>query len=917
MAGARKLTLEIFGKATSAVKALGQTGSAAVDMGSKVASALPSLKTIGIAGAAAFASVAAGAYKAVQAAAEDQKSFKLLEGQLRSTVGATDAQVAGVEKQISAMMRATGIADDQLRPAYASLVRGTSSLTDSTQLMQLALDVSAGTGKDVAAVAEGLSKAYNGNMGALVKLGIPLDENIKKSKDSKAALQELATTFAGQADVAADTFAGRLQIMQTSLGEVTESVGYALLPAMTSAVGFITDSVLPTLGQFSDALTTGGLEGGLRFIATKIKETAPQVISALLDFIKMAGEWIRSTGLPLFVEYLQFLATTLTGWIRPRIPIIIEQAKQFVKALVDWLLNTGLPFLVEKVQKLGDAIVGWVGKAAREIPHQLVTFLGTIAQWLLSNAVPKLAELGGKLLASLIKWTLSLGGSLIVGLGGAIVALVAALPNLFKGFFVGLGKIGVAAVGFFMDKFKGLARAIGQLAIDAVNFLIDKFNEIPIIPNIPRITVDLKKAQSQMGLTADELQTVSTGMARFSDAAETAKTKTSSLTAGVQGMNLSLAGGAGAGGGAKKATDDAKKALETYITAMRAATSASKAVADAQKAVTKSQSDLLKATAAVAEAQKKFDLITKGYGKGSKKATDAERDRAKAQRDLERAGYGVEGAVKAVKDAEKKLSDLRADPAATPEMIREAEIALAEAKLSVADATDAQIEATEALAKAETLLDEIVNGAKEGSETYTDALKELTDAKDKEVEATDRVTEAIERETEAKQKLADAERELQEVRKKTADSIEREGDAIIAGTKTVTGGGGGGGGGIVGMPTQAELDQIGRIGRGDFSGIDFGNITIPSLEDLLGGGFGVPMATGGIVTRPTSIIAGERGAEAIIPLDRIGGMGTEINITVNAGMGTDGQMVGNEIVRVLKQYERLNGYLPLTAAATI
>jgi hypothetical protein len=119
------------------------------------------------------------------------------------------------------------------------------------------------------------------------------------------------------------------------------------------------------------------------------------------------------------------------------------------------------------------------------------------------------------------------------------------------------------------------------------------------------------------------------------------------------------------------------------------------------------------------------------------------------------------------------------------------------------------------------------------------------------------------------------------------------------------------------MPTQAELDQIGRIGRGDFSGIDFGNITIPSLEDLLGGGLGVPMATGGIVTRPTSIIAGERGAEAIIPLDRIGGMGTEINITVNAGMGTDGQMVGNEIVRVLKQYERLNGYLPLTAAATI
>lgn len=915
MAGARKLTLQIFGNAKSAIKALGQTGSAAVDMGSKVASALPSLKTIGIAGAAAFASVAAGAYKAVQAAAEDQKSFKLLESQLRSTVGATDAQVAGVEKQIGAMMRATGIADDRLRPAFANLVRGTNSVTDSQKLMQVALDVAAGTGKDVEAVTEALSKAYNGQMGSLIKLGIPLDDNVKKSKDSQAALAQLATTFAGQADVAADTFSGRLQIMKTSLGEVTESVGYALLPAVTSTVGFITDKVLPTFGQFSDALTTGGLEGGLRFIADKLRETIPQVITALLDFIKMAGQWILTTGLPLFREYLGFLAGVITDWIRPRIPIIIEQITRFIRAMVDWLLNTGLPFLVEKVQKLGDAIVGWIGDAARQIPARLVTFLAEIAQWLLTNAVPKLAELGGRLLMSLIKWTFSLGKDLIVGLGGAIVALVAALPDLFAGLFTGLARIAVSAVKAFMAKFSDLARAIAQLAVDAVNFLIDQFNKIPLIPNIPRITVDLKKAQTQMGLTSDEMKTVSTGMARFSDAAYTAKTATSGLTTGVQGLGLSLAGGAGAaGGGAKKATDDAAKALETYISAMRAATSASKAVSDAQKAVTKSQSDLVKATAEVAKAQAKFDQITKGYGKGSRQATDSERERAKAQRDLERAGYGLEGAVQAVKDAEQKLKDLRADPETTPEMIRAAEIALAEAKLSVADATDAQIDATETLAIAEQKLDEIVNGAKQGSETYRDALRELTDAKDREVEATDRVTDAIERETEAKEKLAEANRKLAQVRKETDDAIEVKGDAIIAGGGT-TGGGDTTGGGLT--REQIVANQLENLTR---------NLPTRDAREVLAElnarrgdmRIAVPMAAGGIVTRPTSIIAGERGAEAIIPLDRLDRMaGTEINITVNAGIGTDGQMVGNEIVRVLKQYERLNGFLPLKAAAVV
>lgn len=912
MAGTRKLTLQIFGNAKSAVKALGDTGTAAVGMGSKVASALPSLKTIGIAGAAAFAGVAAGAYKAVQAAAADQKSFALLESQLRSTVGATDAQVASVEKQIGAMMRATGIADDNLRPAFANLVRGTNSVADSQQLMQVALDVSAGTGKDLESVSIALSKAYGGNMMALSRLGIPLDENIKKSKDSKAALDQLATTFSGQADVAAETFSGRLKIMQTSLGEVTESVGYALLPAMTSAVGFITDKVLPSLGQFSDALTTGGLEGGLRFLATKIKESAPQVIGALLDFLKMAGEWIRSVGFPLWVEYLQFLATAITGWIRPRIPMIIEQVKQFVMSMVNWLINTGLPLLVEKVQKLGDALVGWIGLAAREIPHRLVTFLATIAQWLLSNAVPKLAELGGALLGSMIKWTASLGKNLIIGIGGAVVALVAALPNLFMGLLTGLAKIGVSAVKFFMSKFSDLARYMAELAIGAVNFLIDQFNKIPLIPNIPRITVDLKKAQTQMGLTSDEMATVSTGMARFSDAAETAKASTAGLNKGVGGLNLSLGGGAGgAGGGAKKATDDAKKALETYITAMRAATTASKAVADAQKAVTKSQSDLLKATADVSKAQQKFDLITKGYGKGSKKATDSERERAKAQRDLERAGYGLEGATQAVKDAEQALKELRADPKATPEMIRAGEIALAEAKLSVADATDAQVDATLALSVAEILLDEIVNGAKEGSESYNEVLKELTDSKDREVEATDRVTDAIERETEAKQKLADAERTLLAVRGKTADAIEREGDAII-------GGGSSGAGAILNTKPLEEAVSITFPKTAEQIAVDKGYLT-PEEGAALEQRRGIRhFAEGGIVTKPMMGIIGERGAEAVIPLDRLNSMsGTEINITVNAGMGTDGQIVGNEIVRVLKQYERLNGYLPLTTAATI
>ena len=73
---------------------------------------------------------------------------------------------------------------------------------------------------------------------------------------------------------------------------------------------------------------------------------------------------------------------------------------------------------------------------------------------------------------------------------------------------------------------------------------------------------------------------------------------------------------------------------------------------------------------------------------------------------------------------------------------------------------------------------------------------------------------------------------------------------------------------------------------------------------------------GGVVTSPTLALIGEAGPEAVIPLDRLhGGGGTTFNITVNAGMGTDGRQVGNQIVAALKSWERTNGSLPLSVSA--
>jgi hypothetical protein len=105
-------------------------------------------------------------------------------------------------------------------------------------------------------------------------------------------------------------------------------------------------------------------------------------------------------------------------------------------------------------------------------------------------------------------------------------------------------------------------------------------------------------------------------------------------------------------------------------------------------------------------------------------------------------------------------------------------------------------------------------------------------------------------------------------------------------------------------------------------GFDFGPITgIPNIPaggfDLSGIGGIQPFANGGLVKGPMLGLVGEAGPELIVPLDRLNGArsGSVINVTVNAGMGTDGAQVGEQIVSALRAYERRNGALPITVAS--
>jgi hypothetical protein len=208
----------------------------------------------------AVAAAAAAAYAGkllidgVKSAIADEAAQSKLATTLQNVTGATTAQIKATEDYITQTALANGITDDILRPSLDRLIRSTKDATKAQELQQLALEISAGTGKDLAAVTEALAKANEGNFGALKRLGVPLDENIIKTKDFDAATSALAATFAGQASTQADTFAGKMARLNVAFDEAKETVGSYVLDAITPLLSTFVDKGIPAISKFADGL---------------------------------------------------------------------------------------------------------------------------------------------------------------------------------------------------------------------------------------------------------------------------------------------------------------------------------------------------------------------------------------------------------------------------------------------------------------------------------------------------------------------------------------------------------------------------------------------------------------------------------------------------------------------------------------
>jgi len=173
--------------------------------------------------------------KAVSAFGEQIAEAKRLDTALRN-LGFNFA-TAEAEGYIDSIEKVTGVNRDQLQPSFIELAQVTGSTTFAQNMLNTALDVSAGTGMDLASATKILSQAYVGNYKGLKQLNLGLTNTELASKSYLEVEKLIAEQYAGQSKNAADSYEGSLNRLKIAAEQASEQIGQSLVAALSTSSG--------------------------------------------------------------------------------------------------------------------------------------------------------------------------------------------------------------------------------------------------------------------------------------------------------------------------------------------------------------------------------------------------------------------------------------------------------------------------------------------------------------------------------------------------------------------------------------------------------------------------------------------------------------------------------------------------------
>jgi hypothetical protein len=359
----RALTLKLLADINDFTKNINKADNEVTGFGDKVT------KFGKVAGAAFLAAgVAAAAYAGklaidgVKAAIEDEAAQAKLATTLRNVTGATDDQIKATEDYILKQSLLFGVTDDELRPSLDRLTRATGDVTKAQQLQSIAINVAAGTGKSLQAVTEALSKAQEGNLAGLSRLGVGITKAELATLTFDQVTAKLASTFEGQATRQADTFQGKMARLTIAFDEAKETVGSFILDAITPLVENIVTYIVPAVQAFASGI---GGEGGLKAVFMDIIGVAKTILIPIFQGVQSVFNKVKDA--------------------------VMENRSAF-SALWSFTKNVLAPFMGGAF-KVAFEVVGTVIGTAVSAVGKLISAFQTLFEW--GNKVARFLGFGG------------------------------------------------------------------------------------------------------------------------------------------------------------------------------------------------------------------------------------------------------------------------------------------------------------------------------------------------------------------------------------------------------------------------------------------------------------------------------------------------------------------------------------------
>ena len=314
----------------------------------------------------------------VKAAMEEEAAIASLT-QTLANMGLENA-ITGVEAWIDSTQRATGVADDELRPAFDRLVRSTGDVGEAQRALRIAMDVSAGTGRSLDQVVQALGRAYDGNAAGLSRLGAGISKATLKTGDMRAITQELADMFGGQATVKAATFQGQIDRLGVAAGELQEAFGVGLLGALqdtngqTEVVMGTMQNLEPVVENIGQKLGEAALNAG--YLTTAFTTLASQVENNQEEELIWGHllEWVNTSIMPDAIENLilygkaQAIATGRQQQAQAKAKALADEYGAGYRALAEYRRQTGgaIPItaaMTEETDNLSRALAQLEGRA--------------------------------------------------------------------------------------------------------------------------------------------------------------------------------------------------------------------------------------------------------------------------------------------------------------------------------------------------------------------------------------------------------------------------------------------------------------------------------------------------------------------------------------------------------------------------